>query len=235
VTTAAFFRVLGRRWYVMVAGVTLSALVFMSMAGVGDVYSTETNVIFVAPGDQSFGQVRDDNVESLVNFAAAVERVVLAGRPADRLASTDATLFGAGVRQGYEVSLPNSGGQWQNSFNQPILKVEVVGPSASWVSATLGRLLDRIDSVARERQAQSDVAPQNTITTERAPTTASIRDLGSTRSERARGAAALLALGLALSAIAAVLADRAADRRHSRRTTISHAPGLAGQRGGSAA
>jgi hypothetical protein len=228
-TSAEFLRIAGRRWYVIVAGLALAGLAFVLMNRVGGTYSAQSAVIFAAPGSSGVTQVEDGYVPSLIAFAAIVEREFRDGQPADRLASNDATLFGAGVTKGYDVELPNTGGQWQNSFSQPQLTISVVGPSAAWVRTTMNREIKRVETLADERQTSSGVTSNFAITTTLVPTTPEIQYLGHTSSMRARALAALLGLGLGLSIAAAIAIDRMAlrSRASERSPSTNHSKRIA--------
>ena len=216
-TVRTLFSILRRRWYIMVIGVGLAIVAFITMNRAGGVYTTEASVIFSPPGAAGVAPVSDGYQETLVAFTAAVEREYDNGREADRLAE-NATLYGAGVARGSQVLLPNSGGQWQTSFATPALDVKIVGPSPAWVQDELNRIVDRISSIARRQQAEQGVAAKNYITTALNPEQPDVSYVGSLKSTQARALAALLVLGLGLSAFAATLVDSVVARRRTRRT-----------------
>jgi hypothetical protein len=211
-TTAAFFRVIGRRWYIILLGLALAGLTFVLMNRAGGTYTAESSVIFVAPGSSGVSQVQDGYLPSLVDYAAIVERVARNGQPADRLASNDATLFGAGVTKGYTIELPNTGGQWAVSFSQPRLEISVVGPSSDWVTKTMTHQLARVETIARDLQSVGGSSEANSITTSALPTVPVVQYQGATRSTQARALLALIILGLGLSSVVAVLIDRGSDK-----------------------
>ncbi len=214
-TAAALLRILGRRWYVLAVGLAIVALCFTTMQRAGGAYSTQATVIFVAPGDRGVGETSDGYLNSLVDFAAVVEREYHDGRPADRLAEA-ASLFGAGVSDGEQVLLVNSGSQWENSFAKPAISIKVVGPTAREVRGRLDRIIRRIGALAAARQAESGVDSTNAIGTERVPEQTVVQYVGSTRGTQARALLALTVVGLGASSAAAVLLDRALARRRGR-------------------
>lgn len=219
-TALLLLRILARRWYVVLAVAALTGFAFVSLGRSGGAYTAETKVVFVAPGDDAVGAFDARNQATLVDFAAVVEREFHRGQPADRLAE-NASLFGAGIQQGYQVLVPNSGGQWQYSFSEPALSVKVVGPSSEWVSTTLDRLLARIDSLSADLQRQGSIGADNLIQSERVPAEPAVSYVGSSRSTQAR---ALLALALVGSGVAAALAvgvDRLSSRPSQHRRTES--------------
>lgn len=211
-TSGALLRILARRWYVLLVGILVIAGAFVTMQRAGGAYTTQVSVIFVAPGNKGVGEIKAADLETLVDFAAVVEREYHDGKPTERLAE-NASLFGSGVAQGSQVLLPNSGTQWASSFARPALSVKVVGPSVGWVNARLQGILTRIDTIATERQTAAGVAQENLITTERTPIAARIDHVDSTLGTQARALVALTIVGLGLSASAAVALDRALARQ----------------------
>lgn len=210
-TATELFKLLARRWYVFVVVLALALVAFFSLLRSGGAYSSQVDVMFTAPGTANLDS-NDGYRDTLVNFAAAVEREFHRGAPADRLAE-NASLFGAGVTQGYQVFLPNTGGQWQNSFSSPSLTIRVVGPSARWVLATQDELIARINELATSRQVASGVAAANLIQTSLVPSPTVIEHSGSSRSTQLRAFIALLATGAGLGVWAAHTLDRLAGRR----------------------
>ncbi|MDQ1550153.1 MAG: hypothetical protein QOD27_1811 [Microbacteriaceae bacterium] len=224
-TSATLLSLMARRWWVILIGLLLTAGAYAALQQNEGAFSTDATVIFVAPGDRGVGEVSDGYLGSLVDFAAVIERDFHDGRQSDRLAE-NASLYGAGVTQGYRVLLVNSGSQWENSFAKPALAINIVGPSEDWVVSTLDTVTARIASLAAARQAQLGVDSAHTITTERVPDAAVVSHVGSSRGTKARAMVALTVVGLGLSVAAAVGLDRAIARssRRSRRTRTNTRP-----------
>ena len=103
-----------RRWWVLVACVlvTLSAVALLPPPP--GVYWTKAEMTFIQPTD-TFGNPLRMNSESLVYFAAAVEREFNRQPTKARACSSTATLYGRGIREGFAVSLFSVGNQWQPS------------------------------------------------------------------------------------------------------------------------
>jgi hypothetical protein len=215
-TARMLLSMLGRRWYVVVSGLLLTGLAFLGLNQAGGAYTANTTVLFLTPGSSALGQFNDAYLETLVDFAAVVEREANDGALVERM-SPGATLYGAGVTRGYRVSLPNTGGQWETSFGQPALSIEVVGPSPQWVRATMSALLDRIDVLARVAQDAAGVATARAITTQRVPGVFDVNHVGSTRGTQARAAVALFTVGSGVSCAVALLLDRRLGRTEQSR------------------
>lgn len=213
-TALQLLRIVGRRWYVIVAGALLCALAFWYLdRSTGPVYSADTEVVFSAPGRGGLTANANGVMDGLVGFASAVQRDVLHGAPSPALVTDKATLHGTGVSKGYSITLPNEGGQWQLSYNSPALAVSVVGPTAEWVKATSERLVSTIETTAVERQKASGVASYAMITTGRVPENISVVYVGGTKGTDIRALVAISAVGLSISGTAAVLLDRRLERR----------------------
>ncbi|TFD57448.1 hypothetical protein E3T43_08095 [Cryobacterium sp. Hh7] len=212
-TTRSLMQILARRWYVVIVVLMLTGLVYFTLARPGS-YSSQVQVVFVAPGDVALAPFNDQRRETLVSFAAAIESEMNNGRPTDRLAEL-APLFGAGVDQGYQVLLPNRGGQWQYSFPDPVLTVRAVGPSPEWVITTVDGLVTRIDALVTDRQQNSGVAVVDFIHTEQVPNDTAVDYFGSSTSARTRALVSLLLVGLALSSFLAVMFDRLSQKVHT--------------------
>jgi hypothetical protein len=214
VTTRSLLRLISRRWYVVVIVLTLTGLLYVTLTRAGSAYSTEAQVVFVAPGDVALAPFNDQRRETLVSFAAAIESELNNGRPSDRLAE-GASLFGAGINQGYQVLLPNAGGQWQYSFPDPALTIRVVGPNPQWVTSTTDRLLTRVNSLVAERQHSSGVPSAETIHTAQVPDEIAVNYIGASTGARARALGSLLLVGLGLSAYLAAAVDRLSQKVHA--------------------
>lgn len=217
-TALQVLRILGRRWYVMVAGAILCVLAFWYLDRItGPVYSADTQVVFSAPGRGGLTGSADGVMDGLVGFASSVQRDVQHAVPGPALVTDRATLHGAGITKGYSITLPNVGGQWQLSYNDPALTVSVVGPSAEWVEATSDRLVRSIETAAAKRQAAMGVLPDAMITTGRVPDRTSIVYVGASKATELRAVVAISAIGFAISGAAAV----ALDRYRARRTVLT--------------
>jgi hypothetical protein len=224
VTTRTLLGIVGRRWYVVLLGALLPIVVFLMMRTDG-AYTTQARVAFIAPGISDVGQTDDGQLETLTAFAAAVERVYHDGKTSDRLAE-NATLYGAGVSQGVEVLLPNTGGQWQMSFANAAIDISVVGPSPEWVLAQRQSAIERIQQITRVQQQKSGVDPDAIITTLVIPAS-QVGHVGATRSTQARAGLILMVIGLSLSTSAAALLDGAISRHRRRRSLSVSSPLMA--------
>jgi len=187
-------RLLLRRWYVVLAVAVATVIGAGLVQHPASVYSAEVNVMFLPPDG-----VLMDQTESLIYFAAMVERDFNQGHTEPRVSSASATLYGAGVRKGYSVSLFDTGGQWQTNFNRPVLQVEVVDSSPAAVQTQLDAILAKIDSIAAQAQSRSGVASAKMIRSNQSPNPAVIVRAGGSR-WRATAGMIFLGLGVAIGA-----------------------------------
>jgi hypothetical protein len=110
-----------------------------------------------------YGQYQD-----LVSFARIIEREFNDDSRPNRAVSRSATIYGMGVKNGYSVTLPNEGGQWQNSF-RPYLDIEVVSDDAEQTTAMLSDVVNDVLDLVSSSQREVGVSASNLIRAELAP------------------------------------------------------------------
>lgn len=158
------------RW-VVVVGMVLTVGAIHYVGSRPGVFYSETRVRLVrAP--VSYANPLTDSGE-IVAATGVLQRVV-GGIPGPSVVSLDVTLADEGVRQGESVQIWNGGGQWNNWYNKPELLVEVVGPSEEEVDARMTSLLTKIDDQLATMQRKQDVRQQDTISTQRIPSSVSV-------------------------------------------------------------
>lgn len=152
--------------YVVFAVVLLSFVGLSAIRAQEPVYWTQAEVSFVAPNsDPAYWIPGGGDNAVLVPFAALVERRVNDGSDSVDLVLARGTLYGAGVKQGYSVTLPNAGGgQWAKSFTRPALLVQVVDSSAERVNGVLSTVIDRIQAASETLQSQMNVTSSRIVT-----------------------------------------------------------------------
>jgi hypothetical protein len=227
-TTIVLLRILRRRWYVLAIGMTIGFLSLGAIRSSDPVYWTKVEVTFVAPDRKPAYWIPGDDYASLVDFAAMVERRVNYNSQSINLTLSSGTLYGAGVRQGYSVSLLNSGGQWAKSFRWPVLSVQVVDSSAQKVKAVLEDVINDINAASLALQEERGVQ-QALITTLTSPSSPEIVFGGGTQINRIKGAAVWVGTAMSLATITAVVLDARSARRRASKNQLagvpSHVPG----------
>lgn len=202
-----------RRWYVVLAGLALTAGVLLLVHQTPGVYATQTNVLFLAPVTPNSPNTISSPTSGVISTAGLVERIVNKGVEKSPTSGSVA-LAGQGVDNGYSVELPNAGGQWASNFNRPVLQVQVTGPSAERVRTELRRLVEQIRAVAREIQVEAGVGQGMLITTQVSPEAPGI---GYHQGHRPMALAVTALLGLVLTGLAVWAVDRFPGWRAVRR------------------
>lgn len=203
----------GRRWYVVLVGLLLTAGLVYHLDKAPGVYATQTNVLFLAPLTPNSPNTISSPTSGVISTAGLVERIVNKGIEKSPT-SGSVSLTGQGVDNGYSIELPNSGGQWASNFNRPVLQVQVTGPSAAEVRDELTNLVAQIRDTARVLQAGSGVGRSMLITTQISPADPAI---GYQQGHRRMGLIAAVLLGMVLTAMAVIGVDRLAKMRPLRR------------------
>lgn len=227
-TAANLLRIVRKRWYVLAVGIVIGLLSLGAIRSSEPVYWTKAEVSFVAPDRTPAYWIPGDDYASLVDFAAMVERRVTYNSQSVNLSLSTGTLYGAGIRQGYSVTLLNSGGQWAKSFRWPVLSVQVVDSSAQKVKEVLSHVVDDVNAASLALQRETGVQ-QNLITTLTSPSSPEIVFGGGTQTNRIKGAVVWVGTAVALATIAAVWVEgrpaRTGQAKRRRTEVPSHVPG----------
>jgi hypothetical protein len=177
------------------------------------VYWSRVQVRFIAPTSEDYPNGLQISPSSTVMTAGAVRRIVDdSDKP--RTVSQDVILSGLGIRNGWSVNLPNTGGQWANNFTNPYLDVQAVGPTADGVEATISRVILDINAALAKLQTQAAVADANLIHTQLSPP--GNPPLYFQRGSRIRAGLAALGLGLGITWFVTAATVRWSRRRRSR-------------------
>lgn len=216
---------LRRRWYVLLAVLCLTAVVGMLLPRQPGVWYTRVDVVFLTPNNPTrVGNALEGQDESLIDFTAAVQRQVNGSSQPIQLSSPEATLYGAGVRHGYIVTLPNEGGQWTPSFSQSILRVEVVDGTEQQTEAVAMDVIGQIEQASQTTQDLLDVPNAMRIRTEVNPNRPAVGFVGGSN-KRALAVLGLLGSGLAIAV--AIMVDGAVARRRRSSHPVKPAGSLA--------
>jgi hypothetical protein len=215
------------RW----AALTLIGVIVVGAAGVlakevhkPGVYWSDVHVRFVAPTSLTRENGLQVAGQSLIMTAGAVGQMV-DDTNGPRPASPDATLAGLGIRSGWSVTLPNSGGQYQNYFADPYLDVQVVAPTAAQVTETVQRLVQQIQDGLTKLQKDAHVAPADRISSSVLPL--SVAPIYYAHGSHSRAILASLVILCGLTTVGFVTASRLSRRSWPRSATRSPARVLA--------
>jgi hypothetical protein len=205
-----FFAACLRRWPIVLVGVVCTGLAAFALLSDKGVYYTRTQIVFLAPSSSYYPNTLATQSEDIIDTAGVVAKRITGPGPVTKFASPDVTLIGQGIRDGWSLTLPDTGGQWGTNFQSQILYLEIVAPDRATVlerqTTLLQRVQDELDALQRER----GVEPINDITVQAAPRSTVIYHVGGSK-PRALGMTA--ALGVGITAAAVVLTERLARRR----------------------
>src|SRR5882757_1133612 len=205
VANRSIVSIFSRGWTIGTIGVLITCAVAMFLTHRPATYWSRTQVLFVAPLSKVNPNGLEITPSSLIATAGVVAKLVDHSDSSTRVVSEGVTLVGEGIKHGYSVTVPNSGGQWANNFTQSVLDVQVVGSSEAEVSTTVNQLVVRIKRALTTIQREAHVAAVNLVRTQSTPPEPPIyRQHGS----HIRAGLATLLLGFGLTAAAVVAARR---------------------------
>lgn len=203
-----------RQWHVLLLGVLATAAFGWLGMHPGPVYFGQSHVLFLAPVSAKNPNPLELTSGSLTSAAGIIQRDVEGNPSRIKTVSADITLYDQGIYRGEIVKLPDTGGQYENNFSQPVLDIEVTGPDPTAVLAGVTALQRAVSDALEARQAAAGVNPRDKIQVQVSPEQTAVLRVGDNRT---RALAISLVLGGGLTLIAVALVDR---RRSTRgRTT----------------
>jgi hypothetical protein len=139
---------------------------------------------------------------SLVQLTGVVARAIEGGAGGAQVVSSGVTLANEGIKDGFSVEQPNSGGQWDDNFESPTLVVQAIAPTPSKAKANMAAALDAIDDALTRLQDDQDVASVDRVRVSLTPVKpqlyveqgSSVRALAATALVATIGFAALMAV-----------------------------------------
>lgn len=220
-TLARGATVVRRRWWIALFGVLLTVAAGNYVRHAPGVYYQQVDVVFMWPQPpQNQENTFQYGSKTLIKTAGVVARAVEGARAGAATVSETATLAGQGIRHGWSVRLPNSGGQWAFDFEQPVLSVEAVGTTPAEVIATTTTAVSKVTGELVRLQRDEGVPATLMVRTRVSPPTSLVQYGGGSRT-RALLISQVLGLGLTLTAV------RLADMRLRRRNEKSGRPSAA--------
>jgi len=181
VTPWDLIRSMIRRWPILVAGAVCTAVLGYFAIGDDGVYYTRTDVVFLAPSSALYPNSLRTTSEDLIITAGVVSKAVTGPGRVTKYAAPDVTLIGIGVRDGWSIRLPDTGGQWASNFASQLLVVEAVAADPAAAKETLQELIDRIADELNSLQRDANVDPVNDITLSVLPEPATIYHVGGSK------------------------------------------------------
>ncbi|KQY42923.1 hypothetical protein [Cellulomonas sp. Root137] len=161
-----------RRWYVLLGAVLIGLLASYVAVTAEGAYWSHAEVTFLAPTSAINPNALRTTSSDLIIAAGAVAKRVNGNAAWNQMADPAATIVGQGILDGWQVKLPDHGGQWSRVYPRQVLDIQVSGPTADVVKARRAELIERID--AELAGLQQGVAPSDLITTAVVPAAPSI-------------------------------------------------------------
>ncbi|WP_454851941.1 hypothetical protein [Promicromonospora soli] len=183
-----------RRWPIVVGGAVLTLVAAYGTTLDDGVYWSRAQVVFLAPASTDYPNTLRTTSEDIIITAGVVAKAVAGPDAVTKYASPDATLVGEGVRDGWSLRLPDTGGQWATHFNQQVLYVEVVAATSAEVEERQTLLVGRVADELHRLQRGAGVAPVNEITVTVAPESTVVHHVQGS-SIRGVGMAGVLGIG----------------------------------------
>ncbi len=211
VTLLSLLGVVRRCWWVVLIGVGLSTGL---AAGVRpqSVATASVDVLFTLPKDENLPNSLVGITPALIATAGIVADD-LNGPGGDARTVGGVSLVDQGIYDGWSISLPNDGGQWENNYDSPLLRVETTASTPEQALSKIQGLINQITTQLTTREEAAHVSPANMIRLRNNPTSPAVT-IGAGRSSQAR--AVLLLVGLGLSLVIAAFVDRRRSRRVAR-------------------
>lgn len=204
-TIQAVFAAVMRRWYVAVAVLLLVAAAGVLFARDDGLYATRTVVVFEVPeaGAWDTGGSQESGV-----IALALAVAHQAGGTDDVIdyAAVDAPYYGAGIRQGVRVALPDTGGQWEASYSRAAINIDVVSPDRAWVEQQQQEKIEAVREASAALQTGLPAAIRIGATVD--PLTTTIDRVQPSRLSQLFAFTALAAVALIVGSWASVVWDR---------------------------
>lgn len=202
-----------RRWFVVAFFILCAVITVFVLDTKQRHYVAQTELVMVAPGSVAVSGSPYGSTETLVDFAGVVERRFNASSPTQHLSSPSATLFGNGIRNGVSVRLTNSGGQWNYSFDRPILEVQVIDSNIETVHENMQSVESRVRKIVHDLQTDAHAKPKSMISVYSDTEGANITSFGSTRTGRVKGIALICGVAVVISVPFSIALDKLLKRR----------------------
>jgi hypothetical protein len=153
---------------VIVAGLIVTVAAGGYLIRLPGTYWSEVNVVFLPPLSEKNPNSLQTGSTSLITFAGVVAQEVGSSTPITTV-SDSVSLVSIGVKHGYQVRLPNDGGQWSNDFDKQFLDVQATGSTPQEVASTMRMVLAKISTALATMQSEAGVDKSNLVYTSQSP------------------------------------------------------------------
>ena len=193
-------RAMRRRWPLVSLGIVATAvLAFVSISDRG-VYDYRFEIVLLAPTSTAYPNALKTQSEDIIDTAGVVVKRMTGAGKVTKFNSSDVSLVGTGVRDGWSPRQPDTGGQWGTNFTTQTMILEVVAADVGTVQARQSELLGQIKSELDNLQDEQGVDPINYITMSVAPSSPVSYHVGGNR-YRALGMTGLLGAGITIGIV----------------------------------
>ena len=215
-TVDDLFQAAVRRWYVVLIGVLLTLASIQHVRSAPVVYYSKVTAVVLSPADDEVDQGNSLLIRGPVPLASLVVMDVNNQPNKVRASSDDATLYAMGYRSATWIHLQQAGNQWKATAAGPNIEIEAVDSTPEAVEDRTRTAMSEIGRALQKHQDDFHIKRADRAWIEQSPASPVILPYGASRG-RAQGATLLL--GICLTAVAVVLADRllgAVGRRRAR-------------------
>ncbi len=150
-----------RRWYVLLVVLLCATLLMLHFAQGRGAFTTRTSIDFTYPNSSALDPYNGSGDKSVIAFVAAVAQRVTGGNVDAAYGDISAPYYGAGIRQGVNVSLPNDGNQFVAIYRTARIDIQIVGPSYAWVQVKQQDMVANVLKVAETLQSDAGVSPSD--------------------------------------------------------------------------
>ncbi|MFB7891623.1 hypothetical protein ACFC1I_05445 [Microbacterium sp. NPDC056044] len=189
-----------RRWPILLVGALCTALAGYAVVSDKGVYFTRTELVFLAPTSSAYPNALRTQSEDIIDLAGVVAKRLIGPGEVTKFASPDVMLAGLGVRDGWSLGLPDTGGQWGSNFATQELVLDIVAPTRERVEERQEELVGQIMAELHELQRERGVDPINEVTAIVAPQTTIIHHIGGSR-PRALAMTSVLGAGVTIGVV----------------------------------
>lgn len=220
-TSRELARLILRRWYLVLVGLAATIAILWPATHRPGVYWTQVEVVVLPPTFDRFPNRYEDPQYSLSALAGVIVTDFNGGHVPLQTASSEATLYGEGVREGTQVRMLNLGTQWNPLYDLPRIDVQVVGDDSVVVAQQANQITAKLADLLAQRQRDLNVDPALAASMTTLPSEPSVYYITGSRT-RAMAAGGIVGLVLTISAVYAL--EKFLIRRRTRRRGLSAAP-----------
>lgn len=206
-------RAMARRWYVVLVVAFIGVWLAIGMYRGAGLYTTTTVVEFTLPGHSGLLLWSGAEDAEVIAFASAVVQQANRGHHTFGYGQADAPHYGAGIREGVWVGMPNLGGQWVSAFGIARVEIRVVGQSEDWVKETQQEQIDNVLGASSELQDRLGIESRERIEATVLPLSTEVEHVSASRSTIAIAFTAIGSATFLVAAWAALTLDRTLTRR----------------------